>query len=595
MQQPSSKSKKDSKPQAQKRTKIDFIAFFKPYTAWTFLLIILVLFANGLGLLIPKLTGEAIDLYNQNSGSDLSTKYWLIGGLIVAILGFTVAQITVSTILSEKVAKDLRQKLLDKLSKSSYRWVLSRTPSELLTNFTSDVDSVKNLISQGLVQASTSIILLFGSVFLILSLNLKLGLIALSILPIIVFVFVFIFSKIGSLFRKSQEIISKINKVINESVIASMLVRVLNSQKEEEKKFEQVNIEARDVGYRIIDLFSSLIPVINLVYNLAVVLILWYGGNLVVNKDLSIGQLSAFFAYYGMFITPIFILGFISNLVARSTVSLNRINEALEDDFGKVDFSKSKNSKQKLSGKIEFKDVSLEYGKKFALKNASFVIQPNSRNAILGPTAAGKTQILNLISRLIVPTSGEILLDGKKLETYEPQTLYSQMGLVFQDSILFNSSLLENILLDEDKLADPKHQLLLQKAIETSNLEKFVDDLPHGLQTDVSERGSNLSGGQKQRIMLARSLALDPKILLLDDFTARVDLPTERKILASLGKNYPDLTLVSITQKIQPVMDYDQIILVMEGEILATGTHKQLLKKSVEYQQIWESQQVTEE
>lgn len=589
------KTVKNSKPDQPKRSKIDFIAFLKPYTKLTILLLVLVLLANGLNLFIPKLTGETIDLYSNNHNANLTSKYLLLAVLVVFIFIFTIAQITVSVILGEKIAKDLREKLLKKLSKSSYLWVLKRTQSELLTNFTSDADSVKNIIGSGLVQAFTSVILLIGSVILILSINLKLGLIAISSLPLIILVFIFIFSKIGVLFKKSQQIVSKINKVVNENIVASMLIRVLNSQKEEEAKFEKINSEAKSVGYGIVGLFSSLIPIINLVYNVALVLILWFGGNLISTNELSVGQFSAFLAYFGLFITPIFILGFISNLLARSAISLGRINEALSDDYGTTNLTTDQKTENDIVGKIEFKNVTLKYGNKLALKNASFAINPGTRTAILGPTAGGKTQILNLISRLILPTEGQILLDDQNLDNYTTELLYAQMGFVFQDSTLFNTSLLENILLDEHKYTDPKHQNLLKKAIETANLDEFVADLPDGLQSQISERGNNLSGGQKQRIMLARSLALNPKILLLDDFTARVDLPTEQKILASLSKNYPDVTLVSITQKIQPVMEYDQIILVMEGEVLAIGKHSELLENSLEYKQIWESQQVTED
>ena len=227
-------------------------------------------------------------------------------------------------------------------------------------------------------------------------------------------------------------------------------------------------------------------------------------------------------------------------------------------------------------------------GEKSILKDISFDVKAGSKTAIIGPTAAGKTQLLYLLIGLISPTSGVIEYDGRDIDSYDKESLHRQVGFVFQDSIMFNLSLRENIAFsshvkDED----------LEKAIDTAELHDFIDTLPNKLETIVSERGTSLSGGQKQRVMLARALALNPKVLLLDDFTARVDSGTEKKILNNIKKNYPNLTLISVTQKIAPIENYDQIILLMEGETLAKGVHKELIKNSMEYIQIYNSQQST--
>lgn len=195
---------------------------------------------------------------------------------------------------------------------------------------------------------------------------------------------------------------------------------------------------------------------------------------------------------------------------------------------------------------------------------------------------------MNLLVGLIQPTKGEVKYDHVNINEYKRENLYKQIGLVFQDSIIFNISLRENIAFNTE-VEEPD----MQKAISTAELSDFIKDLPEGLETVVSERGTSLSGGQKQRIMLARALAINPKILLLDDFTARVDVNTERKILENVSKNYPGITLVSVTQKIAAVERYDQIILLMEGEIVASGKHEDLMRTSPEYVQIYQSQQST--
>ena len=227
---------------------------------------------------------------------------------------------------------------------------------------------------------------------------------------------------------------------------------------------------------------------------------------------------------------------------------------------------------------------------KTALKDISFSVQAGSRTAIIGPTSAGKSQLLYILTGLVAPDIGDVYMDGVSIKDYDKQSLHQQLGFVFQDSIIFNLSLRENIAFSPT--ADDE---ALRLAITTAELDDLVLSLPEGLDTIISERGTSLSGGQKQRLMLARALAIRPKILLLDDFTARVDTVTELKILANVKANYPGITLVSVTQKIDPIRDYDQIVLIMEGELLAVGTHAQLLASSPEYMQIYNSQRSTAE
>jgi ATP-binding cassette subfamily B protein len=241
-----------------------------------------------------------------------------------------------------------------------------------------------------------------------------------------------------------------------------------------------------------------------------------------------------------------------------------------------------------IRGDILLKNVSLFYGDKPILKDVSFSVKAGSKTAIIGPTAAGKSQLLYLLTNLISPDSGSIEFDGISISEYTKEIFHSQIGFVFQDSVIFNMSLRENIAFNDKVTGE-----FLEKAIATAELNDFIESLPQKLDTVVSERGTSLSGGQKQRIMLARALAINPKILLLDDFTSRIDRKTENKIFCNLENNYPDLTLISVTQKIAPVRHFEQIILLMEGEVIATGTHKELKENSPEYIQIYSSQRST--
>jgi ATP-binding cassette subfamily B protein len=277
-------------------------------------------------------------------------------------------------------------------------------------------------------------------------------------------------------------------------------------------------------------------------------------------------------------------IGFMSNIIAQASASYTRLLDVLEAP----DTIETGTVNSNIKGDITLKDVSLFYAEKPILKNISFSVKAGSKTAIIGPTAAGKSQLLYLLTNLISPGSGLIEFDGISADKYTKELFHSQIGFVFQDSVIFNMSLRENIAFN-DKVTSES----LEKAISTAELTEFIESLPQKLDTIVSERGTSLSGGQKQRIMLARALAINPKILLLDDFTSRIDKKTENKILCNLENNYPDLTLISVTQKIAPVKHFEQIILLMEGEVIATGTHKELKESSPEYIQIYSSQRST--
>jgi ATP-binding cassette subfamily B protein len=573
--------------QAPQKPKINF-TFLKPYIGWTILLTICIFLSNGANLLIPRILGSSIDSFSKNGANYSITKdLWLLGGITFGVLILTLLQTIISVYISERVAKDLRTDLIQKILSQPISFVNKRESSDLFTNITSDTEQVKDIISQGFASIFSAIIILIGSVILLFNINVRLAFIAIVTLPLIIAVFAFIFKNISSLFRAAQEILGNINKVINESVLGAMLIRVLNAQSYENTKFQEVNIRGRDIGFNITNLFASLIPAINLVSNFAIVSIIWFGGRQVMLADLTLGEFSAFISYFNLLITPIFILGFVSSFISRGLVSLSRIQEVLQAPE-EVFMDESNLIRQEVKGNIVFDKVCYEIDGKSLLKDVSFVINPQTKNAIIGPTGSGKSLILSLLTGLIQPTGGQILIDDIPLNQWDPKYIFKTMGLVFQESILFNSSLKDNIVFNQTI-----PEIELQKALNTANVSEIIQTLPNGLATQISERGTNLSGGQKQRIMLARALVRNPKMLLLDDFTARVDMKTEKEIISSLFTNYPDITLISITQKIEPIQDYDQIIVIMEGELLATGTHTELLKSSIEYTQIWQSQQTT--
>ncbi|MDB5004879.1 MAG: putative transporter ATP-binding protein [Mucilaginibacter sp.] len=571
------------KPHTDQKKPPGIFSLLKPYGGMVTLLLLFALFSNGINLLLPKLISKGIDAYTHKS-FDIKHIVAEFSIAIVLIFIFAYLQSIIQTYASERVARDLRTRLSDKISKQSHAFIEKANPSKLLTNLTADTDSIKLFVSQAIVSIASSLFIIIGASVLLLSINWRLALTVIAIIPIIGGTFFYVLKKVRALFIESRQVIDWLNKIINESILGAALIRVINSQSLEIMKFLEANTKARDFGLSILRMFAGLIPVITFTANLSALTILALGGHYVINGTMSLGEFAAFNSYLSMLIFPILIIGFMSNIIAQATASYTRISMILNAP----DMEDSGTITDRLKGDIGLKDVTVTYGQKPALKNVSLSIKAGSKIAILGPTAAGKTQLLYLLTGLIPADSGEVEFDGKNISNYNSEAFHSQVGFVFQDSIIFNMSIRENI-----AFSDTVTNESLQKAIDTAELKDFIDGLPDGLNTIVSERGSSLSGGQKQRIMLARALAVDPKVLLLDDFTARVDGNTEKKILANVQKNYPEITLVSVTQKIAAIEHYDQIILLMEGEIIASGAHNDLMHTSPEYVQIFNSQQST--
>jgi len=559
--------------------------FLKPVIFGLLILLAIVIIANSLSLNLPKLNAKVIDL--SLAGNDSLLDRFLEPGLtVLAIMALAVAQLILGSVLAEKVGLNIRKKVAEKISAQSFAYVNDITPGKLLTNLTSDVDAVKTLLSQGFVQIVAALVTFFGAVINLIKLNSQLALPVLAVFPILIIAFMLIFKNIGTFFVQAQEVIDRLNKVINENIVGAAVVRVLSGQNDQAAKFKTENDTSYDLGIKITSAFASLLPIIGAIANIAVIIVVYIGGNKVINGELSLGDYTAFYSYILTLIFPIVIVGFISNFIVRGLAAFGRINQVLVAPV----LMPAGTITELPNAKIEIVDVSLKIGEKDVLKDISFDIKPGSRIGILGPTASGKSQLLYLLSGLVSPTTGKITIADKDLADYSPASLYKQLAIVFQDSIMFNTSIRENIRFDEKTTPEQ-----IDKALRVSDLDGFVAKLPEGLDTIVSERGSTLSGGQKQRVTLARALAANPKILLLDDFTARVDIATEKKIFANIQKEYPELTLILVTQKTASVKDFDQILLLMEGELLAKGTHKELMAKSIEYAQIDKSQQSANE
>ncbi len=556
----------------------------KNYRGFLAALVFCQIIVNGGNLFLPKIIAQAVDRFTH--GNYMIKQLVITFALVSLGVGiFYVIQTLFQAIVAERVARDMRSQLIDKISRQNYAYVQTVGSEKLLTNLTSDIDGVKTFVSQAIVMVVFSLMMIIGASISLFVIDWRLALAVLAVLPIIGIAFGVIFGKAGPLFKQSREVIDRLNRVINENILGAVLIRVIDAHKAEELKFTDANAQAQANGFKVLRVFALIIPIITFVANVALAIILALGGHFVIGGSMSLGDFTAFTSYVGLLIFPIIMLGFISTMIAQAQASYNRIAAILSAD----DSVQKGTVTTPITGNIEINNLSLEQGEKIILKDVNLLIKPGTRTAIFGPTAAGKTQLLYLLIGLINPTSGTISYNNISVADYDPAVLHKNVGFVFQDSVIFNTSVRENIAFAEH-VSDES----MKKAIETAELSDFIAGLPQGIDTIVSERGTSLSGGQKQRVMLARALALDPTVLFLDDFTARVDVATESRILGNIAKNYPKLTLISVTQKVASAEQYDSIVVLMEGELIAQGTHEELLESSPEYVQIVESQKSTE-
>ena len=571
-------------PRPQKPPMPSLWPLLGPYRGLLAMLVVLTAAGNALSLAVPKVVADAIDAFGSGR-LELSSPLIALTLLAVGTFLFGNLQNLVQTVASERVARDLRTRLAGVISVQTYASIEAMSPAKLLTNVTSDIDGIKTFVAQAAPALISSVFVIIAAGGLLLWLNWQLALPVLLVLPLIGVTFFVVMKRVRTLFGQIQGVVDVMNRILSENIVGAALIRLVHSEARETVRFNEAAESSRGISMKILGQFASMIPMITFLTNAAILIILSLGGYFVIHAGMTVGELSAFLSYLTILVFPIIVIGFTSMSISQAQASYARIslvlNAPLPPARGKV--------AQPLTGAMEVKKLVLAYGERKVLKGVSFQVAPQSRTAIVGPTAAGKSQLLYAMTGLLAPTSGQVLYDDRPIEDFTRDSLYAQIAFVFQDSNLFNLTLRENIAFNT-KVDEAQ----MTRAIATAELHQFIAGLPQGLETVVSERGLSLSGGQKQRIMLARALALDPKVLFLDDFTARVDMATEARILANVRKNYPKLTLISITQKIAPVEDFDQIVLLMEGEVLAVGTHQELARSSPEYGQILRSQRSTD-
>jgi ATP-binding cassette subfamily B protein len=492
---------------------------------------------------------------------------------------------------SQRVAYDLRNDLYAKIQTLSFSYHDRNNTGQLMIRATDDVEKVRLFIGQGLLQLVSAVILLVGTLAILFTTNSRLALVTLWILPVALVLFM-VFGMVSQpLFIKVQQKLSALNTTLQENLAGIKVVKAFTREKSEAAKFGEQANELMKQQITIARLFTFLFPLTFLIANLGQATTLYAGGQQIIRGTLTLGEWQEFSLYLVYLFFPVAQFGFIITQFGQASASATRVYEILDAKNEVADLPGAK-ALPPVSGEVRFENVSFRYfsSGEPVLKEVSFEAKPGQTVALLGATGSGKTTIINLLPRFYDPTQGRITIDGIDLRDVTLDSLRSQIGIVLQETTLFAGTIRENI-------AFGKPEATLEDVIAAAKAaaaDDFITSFPDGYDTLVGERGTTLSGGQKQRVAIARALLLNPRILILDDSTSSVDMATEAQIQVALEMLMKGRTSFVIAQRIGTVMNADQILVLDKGQIVARGTHTELMEESEIYAEIYTSQLVTD-
>lgn len=560
-----------------------------------FVLGIIFIFLSNIGqVYIPQLIKQGINAISLHASGNQVLKYVILitlTSLVAGVFRFMIRQTIIVT--SWKIANDLRYDFWNHLQKLPLRFYQNNSTGNIMSHATNDINAVRSFVGPSVmytIDNGTKFLLVF---FIMLSMNPLLTLYALLPSPIMSFLVYFVMSRVHAKYTKIQEKFADLTSRAQENFSG---IRVIKSYNREEYEIENYKIESKEYLKRKMDLVklqALFIPVFSMIAGLSFIIVLWAGGTQMINGTFSIGELVAFYAYLGMLIWPMISFGWVATMVQQAEASMKRLLKIFNEPYEIQDSAEINYDIKKIDGEIEFRNVSFRYGENlpWILNKINLKIYKGNTVAFIGKTGTGKTSLVNLIPRFYDPTEGEVLIDGVNVKNIPLEILRKNIGMVSQENFLFSDTLANNVIYG---LSD-NSEIVIHKSAEIAQLSKDVENFPKGFDTILGERGITLSGGQKQRTTLARALAIDPKILILDDSFSAVDTNTEEEILRRLKEFMKNRTSIIISHRISTVKDADKIFVLHDGKIAEEGTHQQLIELNGIYADINKRQLLEEE
>ncbi len=561
--------------------------FVKKYWLTLTFALVCLLASTVLSLIVPRVLGRGIDAVLK---ADNQGYLYLAAGIVVGaavlrgIVGYIQQYLT--QVVSQKVSYDIRNALYDHLQKLSFAYHDKAQTGQLMSRATVDIEAVRMFLAMGFLSIIQVALLTVGIAFVMIAANWSLALMTLAFFPFIAWVTIILSARLRPIWLRVQQLIAALGTTLQESLNGIRVVKAFSRQAEEGRKFaadakrlndEQVNA-ARQTAINM--------PLMTFLLGLPTALVIWYGGRQVIDGSMTIGQITEFILYIGMFGMPIRRLGMISNLYSRTVSAGQRILEIFDTES----MVKEKENAVELGtilGRVEFQHVSFSYDSMGpALNDVSFTIEPGQTVALVGSSGSGKSTITNLLSRFYDVTSGSIKIDGIDIRDVTLSSLRKNVGIAQQDVFLFSATVRDNIAYG---LPDASLDSVITAA-KAAQIHEFIESLPGGYKTWVGERGVTLSGGEKQRIVIARALLLNPRILVLDDSMSSVDADTEHLIRLALERLIKNRTTFIITHRLPIIRNADVILVLKDGKIIEHGKHEELLAVKGLYKETYLSQ-----
>lgn len=542
-------------------------------------------------LVQPFLLQIVIDRGIKNNDKTLIVE---LGALMIFIAVVGVLLGILNTYNSSKIstifAMNLREGTFDKIQRLSFRNIDELSISNLIVVLTNDINQLQNFVMSGTRILIRSPLLFIGSIILGIITAPRLSPIYLVIILVISIALFLIIKKSYPLFYGAQQGLDDMNTTLKENFDGIMAVKSFVQENNEKEKFKGKSSNLVKLNTSTSRMVGTILPIFLASINLGIVAILWFGGKSAINNDLPIGSLVAFINYLSQLLVALIIASLLFMNFTRAMVSAKRVENIMNATSDVVFMNTSKNADD-IRGDITFENVSFDYDEtdgfeEYALKDVNLHIKEGEFVGIIGSTGSGKSTLVNLIPRFYDPTSGKVLLDGVDIRSYNEATLRKNISIVLQSATLFSGTVKSNIVQgDLDAVEDD-----ITRAAKIAQAKEFIDRLPENYESIVYQRGNNLSGGQKQRISIARGLVGNPRILILDDSTSALDAKSESLVKKALNRELKNTTTIMVAQKISSIIDADKIVLIDQGQILAVGSHEELMNSSVHYKNIYNTQ-----
>ena len=534
-----------------------------------------------------------MDLDKIQNDYILFTGMQMLGIALISMIAAIIIMY-LSSKVAAKLGQNLRNKVFKKVLGFSIEEFKAFSTASLITRSTNDIQQIQNLIAMLFRVVVYAPIVGIGGFIRVLntshtSMAWIIGLAILCILGIILTLFIIAMPK----FKKLQELVDRLNLVAREILTGLPVIRAFNTEKKEEKRFEDANKILMKTNIFVNKAMSLMMPALMFVMNSVALLIIWVGGHNVANGNIQVGDMMAFIQYTMQIVISFLVISMISIMLPRAQVSANRINEILEKEPRIKDNENTKKFDNSKKGLVEFKNVSFRYPDADAeiLTDINFTAEPGKTTAIIGSTGSGKSTIVNLIPRFYDVTGGELLIDGVNIKDVPQHELRKRIGFVPQKGLLFSGTIESNIKYGNPKMSDKQ----MKEAAEIAQATEFIEAKPEKYKSEIAQGGTNVSGGQKQRLSIARAIAIDPEIFVFDDSFSALDLKTDSKLRAALAEKTKNKTVIIVAQRVSTILNADQIVVLEEGKIVGIGKHQELMKNCDTYSQIALSQLSKEE